>query len=183
MSISAEGAGPGRTLVLGVGNPLMGDDGLGPAAVARLRQDWTLPPEILCLDGGTAGLALLPEIEDAGRVLVIDAIDVGMPAGTDVALERSELPRHCGLRISPHEVGLIDLLSLAQLRGRLPREAVALGLQPGVIAMSAGLSDAVAGRVPELVRRVAERLAAWGHEVRPQHEAGGRASGTGLAGA
>jgi hydrogenase maturation protease len=167
MSTSSDRPGPGPTLVLGVGNPLMGDDGLGPAALARLLQEWSLPPEISWRDGGTGGLEILPEIEQAERVLVIDAIDVGAAPGADVVLERHELPRCCGLRISPHEVGLRDLLALAELRGRLPSQAAALGLQPGRIALPPGLSDEVEGRLPDLVRRVAERLAAWGHALSP----------------
>lgn len=183
MSTRSDAPGPGCTLVLGVGNSLMGDDGLGPAALARLLRDWSLPPGISCLDGGTAGLALLPEIEDAGRVLVIDAIDIGAQPGADVALDRSVLPKYCGLRISPHEVGLRDLLALAQLRGRLPGQTVVLGLQPAAIALSAGLSEAVAGRLPHLVRRVAELLAEWGHEVRPECNGAGRPGGAGPAAA
>lgn len=167
MSTSRDELRAGRTLVLGVGNVLMGDDGLGPAVLARLLQEWRLPPEVSCLDGGTGGLALLPEIEDAERVLLIDAIDVGAAPGSDVVLERGELPRYFGLRISPHEVGLMDLLALAELRGSLPRQVAALGVQPDRVAPSPGLSDAVAGRLPDLVRRVVERLAEWGHEVRP----------------
>jgi hydrogenase maturation protease len=167
MSTSRDEARAGRTLVLGVGNVLMGDDGLGPAALARLLQEWRLPPEVSCLDGATGGLALLPEIEDAERVLLIDAIDVGAAPGSDVVLERGEFPRYCGLRVSPHEVGLMDLLALAELRGSLPRQVAALGVQPGRVVPSPWLSDAVAGRLPDLVRRVVERLAEWGHEVRP----------------
>lgn len=170
MSTSRDEARSGRTLVLGVGNVLMGDDGLGPAVLARLLQEWRLPPEVSCLDGATGGLALLPEIEDAERVLLIDAIDVGAAPGSDVVLERGEFPRYCGPRLSPHEVGLTDVLALARLRGTLPRQAAAIGLQPGAISASPGLSEAVAARLPDLVGHVVERLVAWGHELRPETE-------------
>lgn len=167
MSTSRDEARAGRTLVLGVGNLLMGDDGLGPAALERLLQEWRLPPEVAWLDGGTGGLALLPEIEGAECILLIDAIDVGATPGSEVVLERGELPRSHGLRLSPHQVGLWDLLALAELRGRLPRQAVVLGLQPDAIMASQGLSDAVAARLPTLIGRIVERLGEWGHELRP----------------
>lgn len=167
MSTSRDEVRTSRTLVLGVGNLLMGDDGLGPAALERLLMEWQLPPEVASLDGGTDGLALLPEIEGAECILLIDAIDVGAAPGSEVVLERGELPRHGGLRLSPHQVGLWDLLGLAELRGRLPRQAVALGLQPDAIVASPGLSDAVAARLPTLIGRIVERLGEWGHECRP----------------
>ena len=70
-----------RTVVIGLGNPLMGDDGLGLAALARLSEDWTVPPEVELVDGGTWGMNLLPLIEDAGRLILIDAINVGAAPG------------------------------------------------------------------------------------------------------
>ena len=71
-----------RTVVLGLGNMLMSDDGIGLAALARLQDDWFIPPQVELVDGGTWGMNLLPIIESADRVLVLDAIDSGAAPGT-----------------------------------------------------------------------------------------------------
>ena len=132
-----------RTLVLGLGNPLMGDDGLGLTALERLATRWVVPPEVQLLDGGTGGLQLLPPIEDADRLIFLDVIEAGEEPGRLVLLERDELPRFFAHKISPHEIALRDVLALAELRGRLPAHLVAIGLQPARVTMGPGLSPEV----------------------------------------
>jgi hydrogenase maturation protease len=156
----------GGTVVIGLGNPIMGDDGLGLAALARL-QARGVAPEVELMDGGTWGMNLLPTIESADRLLLIDAIDAGGAPGTLHVLERAQLPRYLDTKISPHQVDLRDVLALAELRGTLSADTVAFGLQPEVVEMSCELSPAVLDRLDDLVTAVSRRLAAWGHEVRP----------------
>lgn len=153
----------GDTVVIGLGNPLMGDDGLGLRAMGRLAETWALPPEVELIDGGTWGMNLLPVIERAGRVLLLDAIDVGAPAGTQITLERHELPRYFALKLSPHQVDLREVLALAEWRGTLPGDAVAIGLQPQRIELGRVLSPAVEAAVDRMVARAVRRLEAWGH--------------------
>lgn len=156
MSIS-EGGG---TVVIGLGNPLMADDGVGIAALERLRAAGA-PPDVELVDGGTWGMNLLPVIETAGRVLLMDAIDAGGAPGTLHVLERAQIPRYLATKISPHQVDLRDVLALAELRGTLPEQTVALGLQPQRVEMSCTLSDAVETRLDDLVAAVTQRLAVW----------------------
>ena len=151
------------TLVIGLGNPLMGDDGLGLAALGRLGSEWVVPPGIRLLDGGTWGLQLLPHIEDADRVLLLDVIEAGEAPGRLVVLERDALPRFFAHKLSPHEIDLRDVLALAELRGRLPGELVAIGLQPGVVTFSPGLTPEVEAGVTPMLEAVIARLEAWGH--------------------
>ncbi len=153
-----------HTLVLGLGNPLMGDDGLGLRALARLRQEWAVEGVEL-VDGGTWGMNLLPLIEDAGRVLLLDAIDVGAAAGTLVELERDQIPRLFARKLSPHEVDLREVLALAELRGTMP-ETVALGIQPRDVELSTELTPEVAAQMDALLERVVARLRAAGHACR-----------------
>jgi hydrogenase maturation protease len=153
------------TLLLGLGNPLMGDDGLGLAALERLERDWSLPPEVCPLDGGTLGLSLLPWLEDADHVVILDAIDTGGPPGDLVVLEREVLPRYLAQGISVHEDGLAQLLAVSDLRATLPGRLVAIGLQPGRVAMGAPLSEDVERGLDGLVQAAVDRLAAWGHAV------------------
>jgi hydrogenase maturation protease len=156
--------GSGRTVVVGLGNTIMGDDGLGVAALVRLQERWSVAPEVELIDGGTAGMCLLPIIEGARRVLLIDAIDMAAPAGTKIRLERDRLPRYLATKISPHQIDLRDVLALAELRGTLPEEAVAIGLQPAVIDMTTELSAIVGRRIDELVSAIVAQLTSWGHE-------------------
>lgn len=158
-----------RTVVIGLGNPLMGDDGVGLAALARLRDDWELDGVEL-VDGATWGLALLPVIEDAERLVLLDAIAAHGQPGDVIELARDRLPIYLSRKLSPHQVDMRDALAVAELRGRLPNDIVALGIQPAVIALGTELSDVVAGRLDALVRAVIARLERWGHTCTPVPE-------------
>jgi len=151
-----------ETVVIGVGNPLMGDDGLGIEALERLRNEWRFEPHLDLLDGGTWGLNLLPHVEAARRVLFIDAINADQEPGTLVELEREDIPRFLARKLSPHQIDVKEVLALAELRGTLPEELLAIGLQPLSVEMRASLSAVLASRLSELVERVVERLEAWG---------------------
>jgi hydrogenase maturation protease len=159
--------GGGPIVVIGLGNPLMADDGLGLAALERLRQGWQLPATVRLVDGGTWGMSLLPLIEDAERLLFLDAIDVGSPPGTLVLLERDEVPRLFGLKLSPHQIDLREILALAELRGTLPSHLVAIGLQPGRVELGSELSPELEERLEDLLEAVAARLECWGCPATP----------------
>ena len=91
-------------LVLGVGNPLMGDDGIGVELAHRL-QERDYGPLVHVEEGGTLGMTLLPLLEDADTVILLDAVKTGAPPGTVVTRSRDELPRHFSRVISPHQIG------------------------------------------------------------------------------
>lgn len=151
------------TLVIGLGNPLMGDDGLGLAALARLRETWQVPPGVALLDGGTWGLTLLPPIEGAGEVLFLDAVRAGRKPGTLVRLARPELPRTLGVKLSPHQVDLREVLAVLELRDTMPATMLCLGLEPASVELHDGLSPEVAERLDGLVDAAALQLRSWGH--------------------
>ena len=154
--------GHGGTLVMGLGNPIMGDDGLGIVALEELRRCWRISPGIRLEDGGTWGMSLLPLIEETDRLLVIDAIKAGGSPGTLVCLEGDDLPRYFALKLSPHQIDLKEVLAVCHLRGSTPREVVALGLEPDSIDMSTELSVPVAEALPHLLQEIVNRLGDWG---------------------
>jgi hydrogenase maturation protease len=156
------------TVVIGLGNPLMGDDGLGLVVLERLRDGWDLPADVELVDGGTWGMNLLHVIEDAERVLLIDAIEIAASPGTEIVLPREQLPRYLATKISPHEVDMRDVLALAELRGNLPERTTAIGLQPERIELSEELSAVVQEGVDHLVATALGILAAWGHVCPPR---------------
>jgi hydrogenase maturation protease len=158
------------TIVIGLGNPLMGDDGIGLELLARLQRNWSFVPDVIFLDGGTWGMNLLPAIEDAEQVLFLDAVNAGRDPGTPLRLERSGIPRWLSIKLSPHQIDLREVLALAELRGTLPEQTVVVGVQPGSIDLRTSLSpEAVSGldQAAELARSTLER---WGH--RPRRERG-----------
>jgi hydrogenase maturation protease len=156
-----------EALVIGLGNPIMADDGLGIAALVRLREGWTLPESVRLVDGGTWGMNLLPLVEEASELLLLDAIDRGGPVGELVVLEREQVPRFLGLKLSPHQIDLREVLALAELRGGLPAKLVAMGLQPARVEMFSGLSPGVECRMDQLLAAVIQRLERWGHVAKP----------------
>jgi len=140
--------------VIGLGNPLMGDDGLGLAALDRLRAQWELPATVRLVDGGTWGMNLLPLLEDAEAVVLIDAIDAGRVAGELVLLERDEVPRFLGLKLSFDGLAERDRRVFAALRQR--------GI-PVAVAMAGGYGRQVDSTVAVHRRTLQEALDSWRH--------------------
>lgn len=159
---------PERVVVIGLGNPLLGDDGLGLAALERLEQEWELPSHVELVDGGNWGLMLLPEMETAHSLLLVDAIETDAPPGTLVVLEKPDLPAFLDAKFSPHQVGLRDLFALMTLRRSLPKRIVAIGLTPGDLEGVNGLSGPVRAGMGALITRLAAQLQDWGLECRPR---------------
>ena len=152
-----------RTRVIGLGSPIMGDDGFGLAVLARLGERWQLPEDVELVDGGTWGMSLLPTIEDSDHVLFLDAINTGSAPGTVAVIEREQLPKYFMLKLSPHQIDIREVLAACELRGTLPEVTEAYGAQPDVIDMSTELSPALAARVDEVADLVGERLGRLGH--------------------
>jgi hydrogenase maturation protease len=152
-------ASAGGTVVIGIGNIVLSDDGLGVHAVRRLRDRHTLHGVEL-IEGGTAGLLLLPHLADARRAILVDAIDVGAPSGTLVRLEGEACKRAFSTGLTAHEVGLADLLAAARISGAWPEALVIHGAQPASTAVRTTLSAPLAARLDELVDRIAAELAA-----------------------
>jgi hydrogenase maturation protease len=154
---------PVPILVLGLGNLLCEDDGVGPAAVARLDRDWEAPDGARVLDGGTLGLALLPYLEDARDVILVDAVRTDDPPGSLVLLTGDDVAPAIAGRLSPHQIGVADLLDGARLRGRYPPRLVLVGLVPATLGLGVRLSPAVKDRLPELVAEVVAQARRMGH--------------------
>jgi hydrogenase maturation protease len=164
---------PIRTLILGVGNLLLSDEGVGLRVVERLVQTYELPQEVQALDGGTLGLDLLYYLEgEDGRpvdnLLIVDAIEMKKEPGTLSRLEGDEVPSFLSIKISPHQVGIPDMLFAAKLKDLYPRNVVLWGVQPGVLDAGLELSPPVAAQVDVLVENVVKELARWGDVLTPR---------------
>jgi hydrogenase maturation protease len=153
-----------KTLVLGLGNILLSDEGVGVRVVERLQERYTFPSDVQMLDGGTLGLDLMPYVESADRLLVVDALEMSAAPGTVARLEGEEVPASLGLKISPHQMGLADLLAAARLCDCYPEELVLWGVQPGVMDVGLELSPSVAAQVETVADNVLAELSGWGIE-------------------
>lgn len=155
-----------KTLVLGAGNLLLSDDGLGIHTIRRLQEIVELPEEVQVLDGGTLGLGLLHYLGGVSYLLIVDALETGQPPGTVTRLSGEEIPAYFALKMSPHEIGLLDMLFAAKLRDLYPAEVVIWGAQPGTVEVGLDLSSPVASQVDVLVSNVLGELRRWGIEPR-----------------
>lgn len=153
-----------KTLVLGLGNILLGDEGVGVRVVERLEALYDFPDGTQVLDGGTLALDLLPYVEDTDRLVVIDAADMGAEPGTVVRIVDEEVPTFLSIKVSPHQMGLADILSATRLRDLYPEELVLWGVQPGEIEATLELSAPVAAQVEALADGVLADLSRWGVE-------------------
>ncbi|HXV22562.1 MAG TPA: HyaD/HybD family hydrogenase maturation endopeptidase [Desulfuromonadales bacterium] len=152
-------------LVLGLGNALMTDDAFGYRMIEALQERVQFPADVAVLDGGTLGLDLLPRLEGIERLLVIDALEMGARPGTVFRLEGEEVPRAFAGKLSVHQMGLQDLLAVAELQGNLPAELVVWGVQPESIEMGLELTAPVAAAMEEAIAGVVGELRRWGVEL------------------
>ena len=151
-----------RTLVLGLGNVLLGDEGIGVWVAEALKRQFEFPANVAVVDGGTLGLDLLPRLDGVERLLVIDAVKLGLAPGAIARLEGNEVPAVLDVKISPHQVGLQDLLAAARLTGREPPHVVLWGMEPERLDPGTGFSPSVAQGLPRLQAHVLEELGRWG---------------------
>lgn len=145
------------TVVLGLGNILHSDDGVGPRALERLRKDCRLPEGVKLVEGGTLGLELLPHIWDAAHLLVLDAVDVGHEPGTIVRVAGEELHSLSG-KGNIHQLALADLLVALRVLARRPPDVVLLGVQPATIDWGTELSPAVELSLDSLIEAALAEL-------------------------
>jgi hydrogenase maturation protease len=164
MSVSVEGWGrthASRRIVLGLGNVLNHDEGLGVHALGALAAEVGAAANVEFADGGALGLALLPLVEECSHLLVLDAVDAGRPPGTLIELSGHEIPLRAGLKVSQHQVSFQEVLALAGSRDRLPPHLHLLGLQPADLSWGVGLHPNVAAMIPLLLQRARAVLREW----------------------
>ena len=151
-----------KVLILGLGNTLLRDEGLGIRTLELLSECYQFPPEVEICEGGCLGLELLPRLEGVRRLMVVDAGETGKKPGTIERLEGDEIHSRWEWRLSVHETGLTDLLGAAALAGYQFERLVLFLMQPAEVALGLELSPAVQTALPQLARRMADELAAWG---------------------
>ena len=151
-----------RVLVIGVGNPIMSDDGVGQRLLEALAARLPALDDVEYLDAGTLGFLLLPRIEQADALLVLDAAQFDAAPGTVRVLEGATLDAFLRApRCSVHELGLRDLLDAARLTDSLPARRALVGVQPRRVGIGEALSPVVAAAIPAAADAARAVLEAW----------------------
>ena len=151
-----------RTLVLGVGNPLMSDDGVGIRVLDALSARQPALDGVEYLDAGTLGLVLLARLERVEALLVIDAAQLGVAPGQVAVLHGVDMDAFFrNARGSVHEVGIRDLLDAARLMDALPPRRAFVGVQPQHVAIGSSLTPALQDALPEATRHARAILEGW----------------------
>lgn len=154
-----------NSLLLGLGNILLGDDGVGVRVIERFGEQFVLPGGLDVVDGGTAGMNLLDIAAGRDGLIVADAVKVSRAPGTLIRLVNEEVPAHFDRVLSRHEVGLKELLATLDLIGQAPRQLVVVGIVPQDLGFKVGLSAEVAQAVDQAVGLVADQLRVWGYDL------------------
>jgi hydrogenase maturation protease len=141
---------------------LMGDDSIGIRAIEELERRFRFPEGVELLDGGTSGIELLSHIRGRDFLIIVDAVKSGFPPGTVVRVEGEDVPAKFMTRISPHQLGLSDMLAAATLTGDLPRNMVLFGVEPKRVALGFELSDEVRCSFEKLLETVVTELRSVG---------------------
>jgi hydrogenase maturation protease len=151
-----------RVVVLGIGNTILSDEGVGVRAAEMLLERFELPAHVEVIDGGTAGMELLGPLSHLDLLVVLDAVKRGQPAGSIVKLTHDQVPVFFRAKLSPHQVSICDVLASLEFSGDPPGDIVLIGVEPGSLELGLELTPAVAARVPEMVDIAVAELAARG---------------------
>jgi hydrogenase maturation protease len=151
------------TVVLGVGNTLLTDEGVGVHVVERLRRDHPDLDAVAYLDGGTLSFTLAGPMADADQLIVIDAAELKAAPGTVTLFENEAMDAYLGRgkRRSVHEVSLLDLLAIAHLTDSLPARRALIGIQPQELGWGDAPSPAVAAAIPAACAMTLDLIRKW----------------------
>lgn len=155
-------------VVLGVGNILLTDEGLGVHVVKELKENYNFTPEISLIDGGTMGMELLTYMRGMKRILLIDAINGGEAPGTVYEFPHRELEQYFTEHISVHEVGMQDILRIRAIQENPLEDAIVIGVEPESLEIGFEPSAPVQAVLPEVKERVLRVLRNWGVQVEPK---------------
>lgn len=149
-------------LVLGVGNLLLSDESVGVHIVNQLEKEYVFPEGVELVDGGTAGMELLDYIASREHVLIVDAVLTGDAPGTVINLKDDEVPALFNNKVSPHQLGLSDLLGALKLTDESPQNIFLVGVVPEAVDPGLDMTETVAAVVPVMKKALLEQLAKIG---------------------
>jgi hydrogenase maturation protease len=154
-----------RVVVLGVGNTLLMDEGVGVRVVEKLEAEYLLPEGVVVIDAGTSAMEILEDLEDLDLLVIADAVFAHQEPATLVKLENDEVPAFFQRNMSPHQVGLSDVLAALQFNDRAPKKTVICGIKPVSMQLGMELTPEVEAMVPAMLDMVLDELRKAGLKV------------------
>ncbi|OFS08582.1 HyaD/HybD family hydrogenase maturation endopeptidase [Hafnia sp. HMSC23F03] len=147
-----------NTLVLGIGNLLLSDEAVGVRIVERLEQDYRFPEGVELMDGGTAGMELMEYMASRDHLIVADAVLSDAEPGSVLTLHDDEVPAFFSRKISPHQLGLCDVLSALHLTDEFPKRLTLVGVVPQSLEPYIGMTPTIEAAVPIAMDRIIQIL-------------------------
>ena len=151
--------------ILGIGNTLYTDEGLGVHALAALQEKYGMDQQVELVDGSTDGMSLLGPVEDTDYLIVIDAINAGKDGGHIIELHGNDIPAYYGIKMSIHQLGFQEVLLASKLREKYPKNIVMIGMQPTSLELGIGLSETNEAQLPKLLAVVERQVNKWKNEM------------------
>jgi len=153
--------------VMGVGNVLLRDEGFGVKLLYLLKAKYQFPENVVLIDGGTAGIFLSPEIDYLDKLLIIDVVKAkGKPGEVKFYEKEDFFVDRLPLKLSPHQLGLQEVLLLNEIKGTCPKEVKLIGVVPKAVETGTGLTKELETVLPKVEKLVLEILKEWGVEVK-----------------
>ncbi len=150
-----------KITILGIGNTLFSDEGVGIHVLPLLEEMFKGDPGIEIVEGLTDGMKLLGPVEDAEYLLIIDAINAGKPGGEIISIKDDEIPAYFGIKMSIHQLGFQEVLFAAKLRERYPKHIVMVGMQPTSLELGVEMSEANQEKLVDLAKVVEHQVKLW----------------------
>ncbi|MEL0586957.1 MAG: HyaD/HybD family hydrogenase maturation endopeptidase [Candidatus Thiodiazotropha sp. (ex. Lucinoma kazani)] len=158
--------GAKKTLIIGMGNVLMQDEGVGVRAVEELVNRYHIPFGVEVVDGGTTGMELFEPMRQADNLIIADAVNTGAPYGTLVRITHDEIPAFFQTKLSNHQLGVSDLLALLTLKGEIPDQVTIIGMVPHSLENRLGLTAEAKQGLEQMVEMLVQELATLGISLR-----------------
>lgn len=150
-----------KIAVLGIGNLIMQDEGVGIHVIRKLEKEYTFQPKIELIDGGTSGSELYGFFEDNDKMIIVDAVNFDEDPGFIGTIEKDDILKRLNTKMSMHNLGLTDVLSHVKLLDIEPSEIFLVGVQPAIIELHDELSEIVSKRVDRILEVIIMKLAEW----------------------
>lgn len=157
-----------RVVVLGLGNVLLRDEGVGVRVIEALANRYRMPEGVEIVDGGTSGMDLLDTVAGCDHLLICDAVRADAPPASLIKLRDAQIPALFRSRFSPHQLGVADLLATLSLTGETPGSVTLIGVVPADLALGLELSPAVAQAAERAVECLVAELRQLGMDVEPR---------------
>jgi len=154
-----------KIAVLGIGNPLLGDDGFGVAVVNAFKSTFGEPPDVELIDGGSLGIYLLPYLEGKTHIIVVDAINFGGKPGEIIKLDAEKIPATINMKVSEHQITFNEVLALMNLLEIKPEKIVFIGVQPGRNGWGDDMSPEVKSAIESVLNEIKQQIELWRKEI------------------